>query len=76
MIYPIVWVFYTLIRGPFTPNEVTGDSYRYPYPFLNPNLSQNGYLSVAFYVIVIAVVIMVTGAGVIWVAGRKKAISA
>lgn len=76
VIYPIVWVFYTLIRGPFTPNEITGESYWYPYPFLNPNLSQNGYLSVAFYVILIAVVITVAGAGVIWVSRRKKAISA
>lgn len=71
VIFPIAWVFYTLIRGPFTPNEMLGEPYWYPYPFLNPNLSANGYLSVSFYVVLIAVVIGVTAAGVIWVSKRK-----
>ena len=68
----MVWVIYTLVRAPFTPNELTGDSYWYPYPFLNPNLSQNGYLSVTFYVILIAAVIGLTAAGVIWRSHRGK----
>lgn len=71
VIFPIVWVIYTLIRGPLTPNELTGDPFWYPYPFLNPNLSQNGYLSVAFYVILIALFICAVGAGAIWVSRRK-----
>jgi hypothetical protein len=71
IIYPLVWVAYTLIRAPFTPNEVLGEPYWYPYPFLNPHLSANGYLSVAFYVILIAAVIGLTAAGVIWVSKRK-----
>ncbi len=37
VIFPIVWAAYTLIRGPFTPNELTGASYWYPYPFLDPH---------------------------------------
>jgi len=76
LIFPIVWAVYTLIRGPFTPNEVTGDSYWYPYPFLNPNLSENGYLSVAFYVILIAAIIGGVAAGVIWWSRRRKAVAA
>lgn len=73
VVFPIVWVIYTLIRGPLTPNELTGESFWYPYPFLNPNTSANGYLSVAFYVILIAMVICVTAAGVVWIS-KKKAI--
>lgn len=71
LIFPIVWVVYTMVRGPFTPNEITGDSYWYPYPFLNPHLSANGYLSVAFYVILIAATIGLVAAGVVWVSQRR-----
>jgi hypothetical protein len=71
LVFPIVWVAYTLARGPFTPNELKGESYWYPYPFLDPNLSPNGYLSVAFYVILIAAIIGLAAAGVIWVSKRK-----
>lgn len=74
--FPLVWVVYTLVRGPLTADPIRGVSYWYPYPFLNPNLSQNGYLSVAFYVILIAVVIGLTAAGVIWVSRRRRAVSA
>lgn len=76
VVFPIVWVVYTLIRGPLTFNEITGEPFWYPYPFLNPNTSANGYLSVAFYVILIAVVIGVTAAGVIWVSKRKALLKA
>ena len=62
--FPMVWAVYTLVRGPLTYDVVTGGAW-YPYPFLNPDLSANGYLSVAFYVILIAAVIGLTGAGVI-----------
>ena len=69
--FPLVWVIYTLVRGPFTPNELFGGNW-YPYPFLNPATSANGYLSVSFYVILIAVVIGLTGAGVIWISRRGR----
>jgi len=70
VVFPLVWVTYTLIRAPFTPNEVKGNSYWYPYPFFDPNLSPNGYLSVALYVILIAAVIGATAAGLVWVSRR------
>ena len=76
VIFPILWAVYTLIRGPFTPGEALGQSYWYPYPFLNPNLSPNGYLSVAFYVILIAVFICTVAAGAIWVSKRKAILKA
>lgn len=69
--FPLVWAAYTMIRGPITPNEMTGEPFWYPYPFLNPNLSANGYLSVSFYVILIAAVVGLAAAGVIWVSKRK-----
>ncbi len=71
LVFPIVWVIYTMVRGPFTPNEVLGEPYWYPYPFLNPHLSHNGYLSVAFYIVLIAATIGLVAAGVIWVSRRK-----
>jgi hypothetical protein len=71
VVFPLVWVVYTLVRAPITFNEITGVSYWYPYPFLDPNISANGYLSVAFYVILIAVVVGLAAAGVVWVSKRK-----
>jgi len=64
VVFPIVWAAYTLIRGP-----IVG---WYPYPFLNPEHSENGYLSVAFYVILIAAVMVGVGAAAIWVTRRRE----
>ncbi len=64
VVFPILWVAYTLIRGP-----IVG---WYPYPFLNPTNSENGYLSVAFYVILIAAVMVGVGAAAIWVSRRRE----
>ncbi len=62
--FPIVWAVYTLIRGAVTYDPLLDGGW-YPYPFLNPETSANGYLSVSFYVILIAAVIGLVGAGVI-----------
>lgn len=62
--FPIVWVLYSLVRGPLAIDAATGAPW-YPYPFLNPATSPNGYLSVSFYVILIALVIVALGAGAI-----------
>jgi hypothetical protein len=70
--FPIVWAIYTLIRGPFAVDPATGVMPWYPYPFLNPATSRNGYLSVSFYVILIAVVILVVGFGVVWISRRFR----
>lgn len=72
VVFPILWAVYTLVRGPFTPDEVRGEPTWYPYPFLDPGLSENGYLSVAFYVVLIAAVIGLVGAGVIWISRRVR----
>jgi hypothetical protein len=62
--FPIVWAAYTLARGP-----IVG---WYPYPFMDPGNSENGYLSVAFYVILIAAVMVGVGAAAIWVTRRRE----
>lgn len=67
--FPLVWGAYTLIRGPFAFDERLQRNW-YPYPFMNPELSANGYLSVTFYMILIALVIGAAGAGVIWLSRR------
>ncbi|MDO8383345.1 MAG: Pr6Pr family membrane protein [Microbacterium sp.] len=75
VIYPIVWVIYTLVRGPLVTSPGNGEPYWYPYPFLNPNnpaLQPPGYAGVAVYVVVIAVGIIVVGALAVAV-GRWRA---
>ncbi|GAA1704739.1 hypothetical protein GCM10009792_25880 [Microcella alkalica] len=62
--FPLVWAVYTLIRGPLTYDPVLEGPF-YPYPFLNPVTSTSGYVSVAFYVILIAAVIGLVGAAII-----------
>ena len=74
VVFPIVWAAYTLLRGPFAIDSRTGEPW-YPYPFLNPTVSANGYFSVAFYVVMIAVIIAVTGAGAVWISRRGLATS-
>jgi hypothetical protein len=70
--FPIVWALYTLVRAPLAADPVTGKQPWYPYPFLNPHTSANGYLSVSFYVLLIAVVILFVGYGVVWVSRRWR----
>lgn len=77
VIYPIVWVVYTLVRGMLVTSPATGDPYWYPYPFLNPHnpaLQPPGYAGVTVYIIGIAVAIVAVGSIVIWV-GRRRAAS-
>jgi hypothetical protein len=72
VIFPVVWGVYTLIRGPFTFDAVTGTDHWYPYPFMNPNIAPEGYASVAFFLVLIAGVIGGVGALVIWVSRRRE----
>jgi hypothetical protein len=71
VVFPVLWVVYTLIRGPLAYNEIGHKATWYPYPFLDPSLSAEGYFSVAFYVILIAGVILGVGAGAIRVSRTR-----
>jgi hypothetical protein len=72
--FPISWIVYTLVRGPFVIDPRDGVAFWYPYPFLNPN-GVNGWGGVTAYVIGIAVTFVVVGALVVWI-GRLRAQSA
>lgn len=75
LLVPIVWVVYTLVRGPQVTNPVTAADYWYPYPFLDPNnpdLVPSGYAGVAVYVVGIALAISAVAAGVVAL-GRARA---
>lgn len=67
---PVVWVAYTLIRGPLVQNPATGAPFWYPYPFLDPN-GPGGWPSVLVYIVGIAVVILAVGAGSVLVIRRR-----
>jgi hypothetical protein len=71
VIYPIVWVVYTLVRGPLMIAPATGAASWYPYPFLDPSL-QSGYPGVMVYVVIIAAAVVGAGSLVVWV-GRRRA---
>jgi hypothetical protein len=70
--FPLVWTVYTMIRGPLVVDEVSRRDYWYPYPFLNPNTAPEGYVSVLFYMVLIAAVIGGVGAAAIWVTRRGR----
>lgn len=55
-IYPVAWLAYTLVRGPVTPDQATGDGSWYPYPFLDP--ADGGYGPVIVTCAVIATTIV------------------
>jgi hypothetical protein len=69
--FPIVWVVYTMIRGPLVTDPGGSPDYWYPYPFLNPNNFDNGYGGVAVYIVGIAVGIIAVASLVVWV-GRLR----
>jgi hypothetical protein len=74
--FPIVWVVYTLIRGPLVTNPTSGEPFWYPYPFLNPNNFDNGYGTVALYIAGIAAAIIGVAFLVVWVGRRRSRVSA
>jgi hypothetical protein len=71
-IFPLVWVVYTMIRAPFTTQLNYGGKAFYPYPFLDPSLAHEGWFSVAFYIVLITVVVLGMGAVFVLVSRRWK----
>ena len=63
--FPILWVAYTMLRGPLVTSPGTGDPYWYPYPFLNPP-PPGGWGAVAFWIAVISVAFLVFASVVVW----------
>jgi len=54
LVYPVVWIIYTLMRGAASGGEI------YPYPFLDP--ANGGWGSVAIYIVALSAVLLGLGA--------------
>ncbi|NQX29084.1 Pr6Pr family membrane protein [Microbacteriaceae bacterium VKM Ac-2854] len=54
LIAPVLWLTYTLVRAPLVYDQFKHEQGWYPYPFLDPN--RGGVLSVAVYIVAMAVV--------------------
>jgi hypothetical protein len=61
LLFPLVWIVYTLIRGAAIN--------WYPYPFLNP--ANGGYASVTVYCVGILVFMLVVCAAVVWLGNLR-----
>lgn len=70
LIFPVGWAIYTLARGEFITDPVTGNPWWYPYGFLNPHGA--GYGSVAMYVVGIAALLAAIAALSIWASRRAR----
>jgi hypothetical protein len=62
LLFPLVWIIYTLIRGAAANS--------YPYPFLNP--ANGGYGSVTVYCIGILVFMVVVCVAVVWLGNLRR----
>lgn len=72
-VFPVLWGVYTMIRGPFMPNPRNGESFWYPYSFLDPNAAVDGYLGVFGNLAGMALGIIAVAALVIWCGRRRSA---
>jgi hypothetical protein len=70
VVFPIVWLAYTMIRAPFTTGDTLNHKAFYPYPFLDPSLAHEGWFSVAFYIVLITGVVLAAGALFVWISRR------
>jgi hypothetical protein len=66
LIFPVGWAAYTLIRGEFVTDPVTGAAWWYPYGFLDPHRAAGGYAGVALYVVGIAAALALIAAAAVW----------
>ena len=71
LVFPIVWIVYTLLRGPLVTDPFTHAAYWYPYPFINPETSTGGYLSVTAYMMGIAVTTIAVASLLAWDSRRR-----
>ena len=71
-IFPIAWLAYTLLRGPFTPDQASGRSWWYPYPFLDPATHANGYAGVAIMSMIVAATVLLVAAGMVAISRAQR----
>ncbi|MEV7528453.1 Pr6Pr family membrane protein [Agrococcus sediminis] len=70
-VFPVVWLAYTLLRGPATLDQATGNPHWYPYPFLDPAGYDTGYGGVAIMSAVIAATVLLGGAALVAIARAR-----
>ncbi|MFI7481123.1 Pr6Pr family membrane protein [Kocuria sp. M1R5S2] len=73
VLYPVLWAGYTLLRAPHVLDESTGAPYWYPYPFLDPYASDNGYMSVMAWIGALAAGVTVAACLVVAVSRARRA---
>lgn len=75
-IFPVVWLGYTLLRGPATLDQASGNPFWYPYPFLNPANYESGYLGLTFMCLAVAATVLIVAAGLLafarWRRGARR----
>jgi hypothetical protein len=71
-IFPVVWLGYTLLRGPGTLDQATGRGWWYPYPFLDPASHANGYAGVAIMCLIVAATVLLVAAGLVAIARARR----
>ncbi|MGY3127348.1 hypothetical protein ACVWW9_000847 [Agrococcus sp. UYP33] len=64
-IYPVLWLVYTLLRGPVTLDQASGRPWWYPYPFLDPATHANGYAGVAVMCLIVAATVLLGAAALV-----------
>lgn len=66
-IYPLLWLTYTLVRGPLVSFQTGARDHWYPAPVLDPAGYENGYGSVMLLTLAIAATFAIAGAVLITV---------
>ena len=64
VLYPLIWLLYTMVRGELTPDPSGATTWWYPYPFLDPHGS-GGWGAAAVYIVAIFVGFVGIGAAII-----------
>jgi len=71
-IFPVVWLAYTLLRGPFTLDQSRGRDWWYPYPFLDPSTHTDGYVGVAVMCAIVAATVLLGAAAMVAIARARR----
>lgn len=72
LMFPLLWAGYTLLRGEFVTDQVTGNPWWYPYGFLDPHKSASGYLGVTLYIVGIAAALVLIALLAVWASRRRR----
>jgi hypothetical protein len=66
LVFPVIWLAITMLRGPFTGDQASSARHYYPYFFLDPDHFALGYLIVALYIVGFLVVLCLVALLLVW----------